>query len=163
MKQFARRIDKLRINHSNYEYFISLEYLMEWMFSIIYWSWLRVFVAYHIQSGSEFFVVIMMHFLMEIFESNIKFTTLYFKTSSNALDWIHDEVYWIWRHFEDNSDKNEWRGRLSMDMICRFFASFLTGIFEIFYILLQGKNWYDNHYGNSSNSYWTSIRHIPIY
>ena len=99
---------------------------------------------------------------MEIFESNIKFTSLYFKIASNVLQYVHDHVYCIWRRFEDNSDKNEWRNRLSMDLVCRFFASLLTGIFEISYFLLQGKDWYVDHYGNSDDSYWISVGYLII-
>ena len=79
--------------------------------------------------------------MSEIFESNIKFTNLYFVTASKCLLMLHDKAYFIWRHFEDNSDKKEWRRRLSMDLICRFYASLLTGIFEICYFLLKESKW----------------------
>ena len=140
MKQLSRKIDKLRLKNSNYEYFVSVEYLMEWIFSIFYWSWYRVFVVYKLQNnGKQFVEILMIHFVSEIFESNIKFTNLYFQTASKCLLILHDKAYFIWRHFEDNSDKKEWRRRLSMDLICRFYASLLTGIFEICYVLLSIK------------------------
>ena len=158
MKKLARKIDKYRVKNEN-DYYLNFEYLMEWIMNVMYWSWWKRFVAYKTQTGAEFTGMLLLHFVLESINGNIKFTGWYYDVSLKFYDLIPSSSSKFQR---DKSDKTEWRNRLSMDLVCRFYALLLIGIFELFCLLFQGERLYEERFVENSDGYWVALSYVLI-
>ena len=147
MKRIARYIDYYKIlENDNKEntYCFCMEYMMEWMFSSIYWNWIRQYILYDSPAIYKYFVYIIVHFFAEGIESNLKWSEFYYKLSAKIID-----KYALLRTlFPDNSDLDEWRKRLSMDMIARFHASILISIIVGLQMIVFGEHNLREYYGD---------------
>ena len=146
MKRIARYIDYCRIMEHNQEnkYCFSMEYLMEWFFSSIYWNWIRTYILYDTPAFNKFGVYLVIHFFTEAIESNLKWSELYFNTTLKII-----EKYAILRSIiRDRSDLYEWRVRLSMDMMARFHSSILISMVVALQFIVFGKHNLSLFYGN---------------
>ena len=167
-------IDNVKNNDDAREYYVSLEYIIELLFSILYWVWLRNYLAFDTPPWDIYVYTITFHILTESTETNIKMTQIYFEKSTqfetvylkkwlcvrdddqvDEIDEIDEENnekhdwFWLNRLYEEIRDKStivEWRIRLSMDIFCRFYASIITGVFQFTFFLCMGKDFYAQYY-----------------
>ena len=141
MKKIGRMVDFERLNNSDFEFYISFEYLMEWSFCVYYWSWIRYYILFSDLELSSYITLISIHFISEILETNIKYLRIYFNTITDIINSLKYKYYgkYIYRMFKDNSNIVQWHRRISLDNILRFYASLLSGIFT-FLILIKHNN-----------------------
>ena len=79
LKHCARKIDQYRINCEDNDNFLCLEYLMEIYSSIYYYTWVKLYVAFHAPPSNLLVFTFISHFLTEFIETNVKFTNIYYK------------------------------------------------------------------------------------
>eukprot|EP01084_Bolivina_argentea_P035809 66318_1 len=115
---------------------------MEFYMSLIYYYWLRQFIAYHsFDEWTTFAVLIIFHIVSEICESCIKFSAFY-----HRLIYRNENIIF---HFMKTDDAlNIWHDRMSMDFVIRYFAALLTGILWIIAFLCLGKQGGIEYFGD---------------
>eukprot|EP01083_Nonionella_stella_P013540 38125_1 len=139
-KRLARKIDTIRSTQSDYNYDISFELFIEFMFSCMYWTWIRGYIAFHVPLFGQFVFISVIHFVLEVIETNIKFSEIYFMKTEQLLSYMYGKrenkcARLLFRRFKDVSNRVEWRTRLSMDIAIRFYTAISVGLF---YCILCG-------------------------
>eukprot|EP01084_Bolivina_argentea_P045610 83961_1 len=154
MKYIARKIDYFRmrcietqeqeqIKHNINKYF-SLEYYVEWMSTVLYFVWVRYFIAYHISSFTEFIIVSAISLLSEVWQSSFKFTQFYFTKNKQILNCLNktfhsndDKQCICYKILSDSGNCNleQYRIRIAMDMNIRAIADILSGFAQLIFIL----------------------------
>eukprot|EP01084_Bolivina_argentea_P155389 270782_1 len=156
LKKIARIMDYVRNDRdAEYEgkFKLCIEYLVEWILSVLYWIWLRALVAIDLPSTKNYLILVAIHIIAEFIESNVKFTKLYFMLSASALRYIEmkkkdNELFaFVYYVFNDDSELIEWRNRLSMDALVRFYASVISGIVQCLVFISIGKAFFVKHFG----------------
>eukprot|EP01084_Bolivina_argentea_P253821 426519_1 len=165
MKRIGRKVDRIKSIRDDYNHYVSIEYLMEWFFSCIYWHWMRTFCVFNDLNIYHFIQIIGLHFLLEIIETNIKFTKFYFDiTKQWTLSWQDEDG--LKRKLYDDCIIKEWRIRLSMDIMARFYCGFIVGILELIHAAFIGRKgietYYDSRYGNTKQQYKNTLIYLCI-
>ena len=161
LKYLANIIDSLHQSDK----FISLAYLMEAYVSAMYLYFVKYYVSYHITDNGLLIMILLSHFLTEMIETNVHFTEFYFDLSSNAIDFWkrHSNVNCVfagmYKLTRDESNLNEWRVRLSLDMYTRFVVSILSTFSILIQFWSAGRSFL-NEYGID---YDLSMRYTLIY
>ena len=157
-KKLARRCDVMRAQqHSQQatESYISIEYILEFLFSILYWVWLRNYLAFDLPPWDIYIYTMTFHIATESSDTNIKMTNFYYNISNNfeltSLRRILKNHVWIWKQLRDESTLYEWRIRLSMDIFCRFYASIITGVFQYTFFWCMGDKAFHQYYGKNTS------------
>lgn len=143
---------------------------MEWFFSCIYWNWIRTFYIFMPLNIYSFIMILSVHFVMEIIETNIKFTNFYFdKTNKRTESWNDSDFHcccFSLRKLYDNSTIKEWRMRLSMDIMARFYSSFIITALKLLHCGLLGKKgvmeYYDSRTGDTHKQYDNALMYLGI-
>lgn len=167
IKRVGRKIDRIKSMKDDYNHYISIEYIMEWFFSCIYWNWIRTFCVFNDLNVYNYIMVISVHFILEIIETNIKFTEKYFNlTTEWTLSWADNNRGCLCRKLYDNSNIKEWRTRLSMDIMARFYCGFIINILQLLHIGLLGskgvKQYYDSRTGSTQQQYDKALIYLII-
>ena len=164
-KSIGKHIDKLRA--SSHGYCFSFNYSLEFYFSVLYLNWIKAYIGFDLPDFAQFMQMILAHFVLEAMETNIKFTEKYYNISSKLLEWEQNQTcfLWQWIHFaaRDGSNLEQWRIRLSMDIVTRFFASLLVSIFYILWFICIGAETFSKQYGLTYRVYYKSISYTIIY
>ncbi len=155
LKKIANKCDEIRMVHNTQNSYLSLQYFIEFYVSLIYYYWLRQFVAYHtFEDWSTFAVLIIFHILSEICESCIRFSTVYHKL-------IYRNENIIFFFLKTNDALSTWHDRMSMDFVIRYFAALLTGVLWIITFLSNGKRVWVT-YWNSLEKYENGIMFLLL-
>ena len=170
LKRVGRKVDRMKSINDDYNHYISIEYSMEWFFSCIYWNWMLTFCIFNDLSAYNFVMIIGFHFVLEIIETNIKFTQLYFDTTAKwTQSWDHrDDEYCCFslRKLYDDSNIKEWRIRLSMDIMARFYCSFIITVLKLIHCGLLGRKgvmqYYDSKVGDTAQQYNHALMYVGI-
>ena len=169
LKKLGRMIDGFRQNsfverHRNIISRMNLEYLTEWIFGCFYWNWLRNWVALDARSWTEYLLFFSIHFISEIFESNVKFTKLYFNYSLRIQNYLQrkgiNKYFCIFSH--DKSDFDEWRNRISMDIMARFYCSLICGLITLTWYATYSPTVFADRYDNAQFDKSVSFLSVAI-
>ena len=140
---------------------LSLNYIMEIHMSLYYYNFIKFYVSFDIPKPQSLVFILISHFLTESIETNIKFTSLYYKyivkMNQNKCNCCKCSIF---SSFHDNSSIIEWRTRLTMDIFARFICSTLLTIIYITLFLCYGKNRLKNDF---DIDYKSSIIFTSIY
>eukprot|EP01084_Bolivina_argentea_P036299 67177_1 len=147
---------------SNYLNCLSIESLVEWIFSVSYWIWLREFIAYHsFPSWTEYITVTFLHFLSESVETNVKFTALYFKLRSKTEHFARrSSMMMFYKLIGSNNDIIEYRNRLSINVMIRFYAAIIVSTFQILIFIIDGQIHFESNYGE--NTYYRCLLYLTV-
>eukprot|EP01084_Bolivina_argentea_P187011 322229_1 len=145
MKRTARLIDEIRSTKSINDHYVCLEYLTEWIFDVIHWNFVRFYIVFKAPSPVQFVFVLVVHFSIEMVETNIRYTYTFVKISK----------YLATKHCcfslllpSQNMDINVWRIRLSMDSTVKLWASLLCTIMTFIQFIALGKDWFVSQFGS---------------
>ena len=145
----CRKIDTIRyLNNSKCKSLtISFEYLFNWIFICVYWNWLRILIGCHTPNLSSFIISICLHALIELFEINIRLTRYYFNYRMYFVN-IFSKKSDLFETFIDTKNSFiEWKCRLSMDIILKFYASILNVILVALGIYGYGPTFFEAMFG----------------
>ena len=160
-----------KINIDNF-YFFSMEWFVEILMSLAYWSQYRYFILSYIPNlgWDQVFHVLFLHLLSEISQSTIRLSEFYFNQTQKLQHWfvirykLRDKVdklsikvrfrNWIIFKFIDGSTFDQWVMRCSVDIMIRFFVCVISGIHIIIYITAFGASgfsdyWKTNNYNHA--------------
>eukprot|EP01083_Nonionella_stella_P026957 74187_1 len=150
LKALASKCDEIRAKHHRWNYFISIQYLMEFIVSFVYYSYfVSILILLNMNPNEHddaalrtvrVVVVICLHFVYEILETSIKLTQKYFDVSNAILHgWNVGDYHWCCRFlydvFQDESSVEQWKYRLSMDMALRMYVAvcvYSTNLLSVF-------------------------------
>lgn len=162
-KRIGRKCDEMR-QYNECNHYFSCEYFVQWTFSCIYENWIRMSIAFQTPQLTEFIIALCIHSLSQLFQANIRFSSMYFKISNKILNGTYSKcniMCILQQFFTSQSDVVLWRNRLSMDMMLSFFASILNGLLVGFSLFLYGPKFYKLLFG-SSNDYERAIKYTFI-
>jgi len=125
IKRLSRTLDECRITADHIQLSGSLEMMMEFICSMMYWTMFRVIIGFVESSSISLLVILISHFGSECWQSTWKFTDFYFNKTKR----IKYPDFWKW--LEDHTNICQWRVRLSLDVAIRFNVVILSGIFQI--------------------------------
>merc|ERR1712062_483976 len=117
MGHLCKNIDIQRIRRSSDDVgfmdLLSLEYLMEIYCSIYYYTWVKLYVAFHQPSHIMLILTFLSQFLTESIETNVKFTEYYYRRA----DWLEKRFMMKFTGNMVNEDVEretlvQWRNRL---------------------------------------------------
>ena len=138
-KRICRLIDIYRTiicaNNKNIkQYKISMELMVEFWFSMIYWFLYRYYSLIELSrmNINNFFFALIIHLIPEIHTSFIRYLAYYHKVSKHFMEYISSKsnVFAVILRFFGNSKSNlkQWRIRGALDINMRFLASIMTAI-----------------------------------
>ena len=149
LKRIARKCDLISMYSSKFNYFYSLEYLSQWLMTMIYWFLIRVLLYIESPSINKFIASMLIHFIQEIMSTSGRFTIIYYETVQsiynkckkyqNSSSKLYKCIYFVVYGLSCNCTLNEWHDRLSMDLITRIYASICSGVFALAYCLSVGE------------------------
>merc|ERR1712129_680337 len=120
---------------------------MEWYYSYLYWFGLRDLVLFNTLGLTAFSQTLIIHLLSEIGQSSIRFSALYYR---------HTDKVQCHHLFADDSDLEQWRNRMSMDLVLRLYASITSGVVVAFMLIAMGEKGFDETYeSDKSNDFYT--------
>ena len=150
MKLISRKCDNFRmlIESDNINYllingqqYFSLEVYIEWIFTVLYFLFVRFFIFYHASTFLEYLCVAFLSLFSEIQESSIKYTEFWLNKNQeilNGLNFYYNKKFnhdVNWKYLDmfcgANCDINKWRYRVSLDMNIRFLADIVSGFYYI--------------------------------
>lgn len=151
MKRLGQIVDQMRIYRDpNHAYCISIEYMFEWIISVFYFTEVRFLFIFNTPTTPTFCRTISIHLVSEVFQSRIRFTTIYYYGTKKLIDKIIDKYPSLEETFVDDSSLKEWFNRMSMDFVARYYTSVVTGVSMLVYLWLIGEHNVEKHYYVSS-------------
>ena len=152
-KENKKKNDELIGLHSKV---ISVELLTEIFISSVYFLIFRLLMLYDVPSMQQFFISLGLHFVSEFIESIFKISKVYYDFTKNAKFGVASLGF-----FSDNSSVYEWRQRISIDFMCRFFSSMLIAMIQVIALVstfANVKSWIDDDY----NDGWEGLIYFGI-
>lgn len=162
MKMFQKRlgqiVDQMRIsNDPNNAYFLSIEYLFEWIISTFYFTEVRFLFIFNTPQTITFIRTMSIHLISEVFQSRIRFTTVYYYGTKKLIEIIINKYPSMKDSFHDDSSLKEWFNRMSMDFAARYYTSIVTGCSMLLFLWLIGEKNLKQYY------YVSSYQRVMIY
>jgi len=169
LKKLAKRIDEVRLKHDERNNVLSLEYLVEWYCSVVYFAWFRINIVYHVPPWRLFAVVFAVHLGSEAVQSVTRFSSGYFRFNRKIQELLASRDTdsfcnrWLQRIWSGDSDLMEWRNRNALDVTARLFASLLVAALQAVLIAVDGEKRFAADYGvDSEHSYWRGVEYAAF-
>eukprot|EP01083_Nonionella_stella_P081260 223738_1 len=141
LKYYAHVIDRIRSLRNNEQYYVSMELLMEWYCSLLYYNWFKWFITWGI-NFEQLMCITVVHIGSEMIQFNLKISRKYSTVSTMAINWLFHHrfsnrcYWWLYALFRDSSDHKTWAHRISMDVMIRFYAAMIAGVCSIGTLLM---------------------------
>eukprot|EP01084_Bolivina_argentea_P092770 166885_1 len=127
MKQLARRCDHYRSEVSEYNYVFSIEYFMEFYWSLTYWMIYRFYTVFHAPTVSQFAMTLSAHLFWEFCAVIVRYHGLYYRKSNEIIIKYYTYLYLL--HDGYDCTLSIWRDRLSMDLVVKLWCAVFSGLF----------------------------------
>ena len=148
------------VNNIDPSKMFSIEWFSEALGTVYYWFNFRTESIYYLPfiSTQQFATTIGIHLLSEIFQTSLRLSRFYFNNSSKLLEFaidcniFYNDCNWINNYMKNNLDcnYNQWKQRLSIEMLLHLFTSVVSSIWSLGYLLLL---WFcEFHFGLNSES-----------
>ena len=166
MKLIGRLCDHFRFRSSDYNFYLSLEYLTEWIYGLMYWIWLRNNWMYHQPSLGIFILqLVLTHILTEIIATNIKYSKCYYRFIHKLLD-KYSAKHGKFEHLmqfilSDAINIDVYKTHLGICIITRFYIAVITGFIHLIYLLIVGPKSIEDFDENkfNKNNYYEAMFH----
>eukprot|EP01083_Nonionella_stella_P007160 20699_1 len=127
MKKLARRCDFYRSMVSDNNYIFSMEYFMEFYWSLTYWMIYRFYTVFHAPTISEFVITLTAHLGWEFCAVIVRYHHKYYSNSNVFIERYYYYLYFL--HDGRDCTLGIWRDRLSMDLVVKLWCAVFSGLF----------------------------------
>ena len=159
---FRRKQIKLS-QKSNCLSWISLCHFMEWYFTVLYHMVSKYWISHNAQRQiGKILIILLLNFFQEIFAMNVVASEIFYKfcvfpvkkkLSKHCLKLEHD--------IKPNIE--EWRGKMTMNLMIRLFASIATSLYYLVLFVCLGKEFVNNTMFDDANAYDICILMTSIF
>ena len=166
IKRIARRIDWYRnyyihmMHNEDKRIPISLEYVMEFWLSVLYWSIQREYVVFDVPTIPQYIFVTFLHLGSECIVSIIRSSRKYFDiTEAFIFRYGQNKcIGWLLHYWSSGSSFEQWRLRCESDMLLRFIAALTMGFTQGVFLSIWRPDSYQkyHHFTPEENDYYTA-------